>query len=113
MMRNLLVVFVFFFGPAILMLIARSLLFMLRLWWQARQARARETQVIDVTPVRHERPSRAFVVVAIVLGIVSAVLAYQALNTKPAPKRIYVPAHLDAQGKVVPGHWETLPRQQP
>jgi len=113
MMRNLLVVLVFFFGPAILMLIARSLLFMLRLWWQARRQRARQVEVIDITPVRHGRPSRLFMAVAIALGIVSAVLAYRALNTKPAPQRVYVPAHLDAAGHVVPGHWEPLPRKQP
>ncbi len=105
-MRNLLVVIVFFFGPALVMLMLRSLLPLLAAWLRAR---SKARQVIDVTPRKRALP-RWFWPLALVLGAASAALAWQSLRGADAPAaRHYVPAHMDESGYVVPGHWAEGP----
>ncbi len=108
MIRNILVMIVFFFGPALLMFVARSLFFMLRIWLRRKLKQAAEPQVIDITPVSRRALPRWFYVLSVMMGLLSAALAYQYLATDGAEKKVYIPAHLDEQGNVVPGHWQRL-----
>ncbi len=103
MIRNVLIVIVFFFGPALVMLMLRALLPLVAGWLRARRA-ARE--VIDVTPRKRALP-RWFWPLALMLGAASAAWAWQALDQAgpPAEGRVYVPAHLGKDGRLVPGHW--------
>ena len=112
MIRNILIAVVFFFGPALLMMMARGAFFLLRLWLQARLRQGRQPDVIDVTPKQEEAGLPIwFYVLAILLGVMSAGLAWHYLSedTSPAVHRIYIPAHMDANGNIVPGHWEPAP----
>jgi hypothetical protein len=106
-MRNILLSILFFFGPAMLMFLLRHLGILLRLWLVARKAASqREADVIDVTPRKPHPPSTAFIVVTFVLSLVIAVLVWQRLSESPEVGRIYVPAHINEQGEIVPGHLE-------
>ncbi|RMG91459.1 MAG: hypothetical protein D6703_04920 [Zetaproteobacteria bacterium] len=113
MIRNIFVALLFFFGPAMLMLVLRSLLFLIRYQLGRRRHRGAEGPVIiDVTPVDEKKsPSRFFWVVALLLGVVSAMLALYFLSHDSGEeiRRVYVPAHVNEQGEVVPGHWEPAP----
>jgi len=96
----------FFFGPVILMFIVRHLGLLLRLWLMYRRARQEsDANIIDITPEKPHPPSRIFVVIAIVLGLGFALLAYQRIGEAPDTHGQYVPAHIDEQGRVVPGHY--------
>ncbi len=106
-MRSLFVTILFFFGPVILMFVLRHLGLLLRLWLMYRRAsRETEANVIDVTPRKPHPPSKWFIAVTILVGIGFAVLAYQRLIEPPAVHRHYVPAHTDATGHIIPGHYE-------
>jgi len=106
-MRSLFVTILFFFGPLILMLVMRHLGLLLRLWLLYRRAgRESEADVIDITPQKPRPPSKLFIVIAVLVGVVFAMLAYHRLTEPPAVQRHYVPAHTDASGRIIPGHYE-------
>jgi hypothetical protein len=105
MIRDLLVALVFFFGPMLVMFVLRNLALFFRLWLVARRERRTQPQIIDVSPASSSGPSLGFVALAILIGGLSAFLAWQ--HTRAGANRNldmqYVPAHLDDQGHVVPG----------
>ncbi len=113
MMRNVLVALVFFFGPALLMLVLRSLVFLVRYRLERRRhEHFGGSEVIDITPLNEGRsPSRLFWVLALVLGVLSAMVAFNTLSRDNGQeiRRVYVPAHVNEQGEIVPGHWEPVP----
>ncbi len=104
-MRRILIAALFFFGPALVMMLLRSMIPLAIAWLRARRERNR---VIDVTPVDSGHP-RWFWPLAFVLGLLSAAGAWYMLDRAESPKGHYVPAHVDEQGRVVPGHWEPEP----
>ena len=103
-MRQLLITALFFLGPMLALFLLRHLGLWLRLWLALR--RNPEPDVIDVTPARPGPPSRAFVALAVLVGLVAAALVWHRLHQDNAPGREYVPAHLDASGRLVPGHFK-------
>ncbi|TLS65947.1 hypothetical protein FEF65_11535 [Mariprofundus erugo] len=105
MIRNIFLIVVFFFGPALVMFMLRNGLILLRLWLAAR-SRRQQPEIIDVTPVRQTAAPRWFYALAIVLGLIAAAAGFMALQSTATDKRQYIPAHVDAQGELVPGHWQ-------
>lgn len=104
MMRAFLLSLLFFFGPVLFIFVLRHLGMLLRLWLLAR--RARRPDIIDVTPPRMQPPSTAFIVIAVIAGLVFAVLAWQRLISEGEVEKHYVPAQVDEQGRVVPGYFK-------
>jgi len=102
-MRGVIITLWFFFAPIILMLALRHLTLLLRIWVAWRRARRDDKDVIDITPQKPHPPSRRFISCAVVVGLICAGLVWMRLGETNGPKGEYVPAHIDAQGKVVPG----------
>ena len=112
MIRRLLVAAVFFFGPMLLMFLLRNLGVLYRFWMAARRRRQARPDIIDITPHLRAKPSLAFVAVAVVLGGASAYWAWHYTQQPPAnPDQQYVPAHMDAQGRLVPGRMIPVPQK--
>ncbi len=103
MIRYLFFTLLGFFGPALLMLLARLLWFQFRQWL----ARPKEPEVIDITPQTSNRPGTLFYVIWILLSIACTALLIWQLDDSPAENHTYIPAHIDAQGHLVPA--QTLP----
>ncbi|MES0371570.1 MAG: hypothetical protein ABUK11_04770, partial [Mariprofundaceae bacterium] len=104
MIRSIFVSALFFFGPAILMFMLRNLFLFLRAWLRIRRARKKqESEIIDITPHQHGSPSMLFNIAAIAVGLICAVLAWQEMTSGPEERQHYVPAHVDEQGKIIPG----------
>jgi len=107
MIRELLIATFFFFGPALLMVTLRNIVLLLLLWAKNRQQRAREQEIIDITPVDKNRAPHWFYAVVIVISLISAVSVFLALQHKDAVgQHQYVPAHVDKSGKIVTGDWK-------
>jgi len=105
-MKNILISLLFFFGPVILMFLLRHGVLFLRAWLLWRRQR-QGPDVIDITPRESGKPSVIFIVLAVAIGTLTAVLAWQRI-TGPADEdkgRVYVPAHVDKRGDLVPGHF--------
>ncbi|MDT8375929.1 MAG: hypothetical protein RQ867_04225 [Mariprofundaceae bacterium] len=104
MIRSILVAALFFFGPALLMFMLRNMFFLFRAWLRLRKLKKmQEHEVIDITPHKHGSPSMLFNIAAIVVGLICAFLAWQEMGSGPEQRMHYVPAHVDEQGKIVPG----------
>jgi len=105
-MRFFFVTLFFFFAPVILMFALRHLTFLLRVWLAFRRARkAGGETVIDVTPEQPQPASRKFIVFVVLLGLICAGLVWMRLGETVEPQGAYVPATVDAQGHIVPGHY--------
>jgi len=115
MIRNLFVALFFFFGPALLMFVARTGFVLFRLWLRnkLRQAREEHDKVIDVTPVNHHHHPRWYVVIVVVVSLACSIAAFAYLQSDPAEQRRYVPAYSDDAGNIVPGHWQTISPARP
>jgi len=105
MIRELLISIFFFFGPALVMLMLRNGVLVLRLWLKSRQQRARAQQIIDITPVDKNRAPKWFYIMVVVISLMSAVTVFMHLEKGGAEVHQYVPAHIDASGHIVPGGW--------
>ncbi len=104
MIRSIFVSALFFFGPALLMFMLRNLFLLLRAWLRLRRQRKKqEHEIIDITPHKHGSPSMLFNIAAIVVGLVSAFLAWQEMGSGPEQRQHYIPAHINEHGKVMPG----------
>lgn len=104
MLRSLLVSLFFFFGPAVLLFLLRTVFLMLRYQWHMRKVRAaEEANVIDITPHHKRKPSNLFVAVAITVGLISAILVWLEMQGHEPQKMKYIPAHVNEQGVTVPG----------
>lgn len=103
-MRSIIISALFFFGPALMMFALRKAFLVTRLWLRLRRLRQEhDRDVIDITPHRHGSPSMLFNIAAIIVGLTCAFLAWQEINSEPESAKHYVPAHMDDQGRVVPG----------
>ncbi|MDX8383840.1 MAG: hypothetical protein R8M45_07150 [Ghiorsea sp.] len=97
-MRYLLITLLGFFGPALVMLILRLL------WFQLKQRvlkRRNEPEVIDITP-NTRKPSQLFIVTWLTISILCSALLIWEMDSQPASKNIYIPAHIDANGQFIP-----------
>lgn len=104
MFRSLLVSLFFFFGPAILLFLLRNLFLMFRYWLHVRKMQQQEeANIIDITPHHKRKPSNIFVVIAISVGLISAVLVWLEMQGHEPQKMKYIPAHVNEQGVTVPG----------
>lgn len=106
-MKGILISLLFFFGPVILLFVLRYGVLFLRAWLFLRRQQG-NPDVIDITPHHSRKPSIIFIVLAVAIGLLTAVLAWQRI-TGPADQhkgRVYVPAHVDKQGQLVPGHFQ-------
>jgi len=106
MIRNILTVIVFFFGPALLMFMLRNLFLLSLAYLQLRRQRPLEPEIIDVTPRTAQGAPLWFKAMALLVGLLCASAAWYYLNADSEESMRYVPAYMDEQGKVVPGHWE-------
>ncbi|ATX81840.1 hypothetical protein Ga0123462_0971 [Mariprofundus ferrinatatus] len=106
MFRNILVSIFFFVGPALLMFLARNLTVMGMIWLKNRQRRARQQQVIDITPIHKHSHPNWYVIIVVIVSLTCAVTVFLELQKKDevVPQE-YVPAYTDETGSIVPGHW--------
>jgi len=81
----------------------RHLTLLLRIWMAWRRSRKDGSEVIDITPEKPHPPSRRFIVFAVIVGLVIASLVWMRLADDTDPPGVYVPAHMDAQGRVISG----------
>ena len=102
MIRNSIISLLFFFGPALLMLLLRNVF----LFWQFRQRiNKQHPDIIDITP-KHQKtpPSRFFLASAITVGLIFAWLSWSQMHDHPSPEtRQYIPAHIDKDGNLIDG----------
>jgi len=109
MIRNIIVTLLFFFGPALLMMLLRNLF----LFWQFKKSLKRQhPDIIDITPQKHQQtpPSRFFLASAITVGLVFAWLAWSQMHSLPPQGSMqYVPAHINKAGELVDGHYIQKP----
>jgi len=109
MIRNIIVTLLFFFGPALLMMVLRNIF----LFWQFRRGVKRQhPDIIDITPQKHQptSPSRFFLASAMTVGLIFAWLAWSQMHSLPPHEGLqYIPAHINQEGKLVDGQY----RQQP
>jgi hypothetical protein len=106
MIRSLFVSLFFFFGPALLMFMLRNLLL---LWRLRAQRREQQPEVIDIKPVdERKRAPNWFYALVVAISLASAVTMFLYLqeHSDQGEVRHYVPAHIDAAGRLVPGHWQ-------
>jgi len=112
MIRSIIISIFFFFGPALLMFAIRRAFLIARIWLRLRRLRKQqETEIIDITPHKHASPSMLINVAAIIVGLTCAFLAWQEMNSTPDGKQHYIPAHVNKEGKVVPG--KMVPVEKP
>ncbi len=110
-MRTLVAVLVFFFGPTLLMLALRGVWIWLR--WRLRRRHEARVTVVDAEIVDGRPALRApwpYLLLSIAVGTVAAFLAWRSLHEARPVERVYVPAHIDEAGRVVPGHWIPKPK---
>jgi len=108
-MRAFIVTLLFFFAPVILMFALRHLALLLRIWLAWRRAREANENIIDITPARPRPASRSFIVFAVMIGVICAALVWMRLGDQSGPPGAYVPAQIDARGRLVPGHFQKTP----
>jgi len=107
MIRSLFVSLFFFFGPALLLFMLRNLTLLMLLRAKAKQQKAQEPEIIDITPVEKERAPNWFYVLVVAISLVSAVTVFMQLEKKgDAEVRQYMPAHINESGKIVTGDWK-------
>ncbi len=104
MIRQIFITLLFFFGPALLTVLIRHLLLLAHIALRERRRR-RQPDIIDITPHPSKRPPNWFIVAALLIGFTCSWLVWWTLADQPAPPTRYIPAHLDAYGNIVPGHW--------
>jgi len=107
MIRNIIVSLLFFFGPALLMFVLRNIFF---LWKFRKETKKHQPDIIDITPQKPAAPSHFFLASVITIGLISAYFAYTQLTMdSPSQKTQYIPAHINAQGELVPEQRITRP----
>ena len=107
MMRNIIVTLLFFFGPALLMFVLRNIF----LFWKLQRAiKRQQPDIIDITPKKPSAPSHFFLASVIAVALISAYFAYAQLTMDNTDaKTQYIPAHINAQGELIPEQRLTRP----
>jgi len=109
MIRNIILTLLFFFGPALLMIVLRNVF----LFWKFKRNLSRQhPDIIDITPAQHQQtpPSRFFLASAITVGLIVAWLAWSQMHSLPPHEGLqYVPAHINQEGKLVDGQYISKP----
>ena len=105
-MRGILITLFFFFGPLILMFALRHAALLLRIWMRWRALNREGADVIDVTPDKPHPPGKRFIAFAVIVALVCAGLVWMRLADTRGPGGRYVPAHIGADGKLIPGHYQ-------
>ncbi len=109
MIRNLLIAIFFFFGPALLLFVARNMIMIGLLWLKMRQKREHEHKIIDITPIHNHRHPNWFVIFVVIISLACAITIFMELQKKvDVEPQHYVPAYTDDSGQVVPGHWQPI-----
>jgi len=106
MIRSIFVSLFFFFGPALLLFMLRNLTLLLLLKAKAKQAKAQEIEVIDITPIKKDRAPTWFYALVIAISLTCAVSVFLNLDRGGAEVQHYVPAHVDESGNIVSGDWK-------
>jgi len=99
MMRYLFVTLLGFFGPALLILLFRLTWFQLRQKWFSKKS---EPEIIDVTPSQNRYPNKLVIIGWLFISLICTAFLFEQMDDSPAPKRTYIPAHIDAKGQFVP-----------
>jgi hypothetical protein len=107
-MRYLLFTLLGFFGPALLMLLARLIWLRIRYRLTHKQV---EHEIIDVTPKKKGFGSW-FIVAWFLISIACTAFLIWQVDDTPAPEHIYIPAHINAEGTFVPATLTEEPRQE-
>jgi len=109
MFRNLLIAVFFFFGPALLMFVARNMLLIGLLWLKTRRKRELEHKIIDITPIHKHGHPNWYIIVVVIVSLTCAVAVFMELQKADdvVPGK-YMPAYTDKAGNIVPGHWQPI-----
>ena len=107
MIRNIFITLIFFFGPALLMFVIRHFFLLFKIWRTVRKQQTQNT-IIDITPhPARTSPGKVFIIASLLVGLMCATWVWsQMANTSGQTEVQYIPAHIDATGKVIPGHYE-------
>ncbi len=109
MIRNLLIAVFFFFGPALLMFVARNMIMLGLLWLKTRHKREQEHKVIDITPIHKHGHPNWYIIIVVIVSLTCAVAVFMELQkSDDVEPQQYVPAYTDDSGQVVPGHWQPI-----
>jgi len=104
-MKSIFISLLFFFGPVLLMFVMRYLGLLLRIWFVWRRQNKHGKDVIDITPQKPHPPSIWFIIFAVVAGLVISGLVWHRLTNESRPGGVYIPAHMDKNGNLAPGHF--------
>ncbi|MDQ6994463.1 MAG: hypothetical protein Q9M18_02565 [Mariprofundaceae bacterium] len=109
MIRNIMITLLFFFGPALLMILLRNIF----LFWRFRRSlKHQRPDVINITPNQYQKtsPSRFFLASAIIVGLICTFLAWSQVHRLPPHDGLqYVPAHINQHGELVDGAYVSKP----
>jgi len=105
-MKSIFISLLFFFGPVLLMFALRYIGLLVRFWLLWRRQKRHGPDVIDITPRKPHPPSIRFVILAIAVGLIIAGLVWNRLSEKNEHADTYVPAHVNQEGHLVPGHFQ-------
>jgi len=104
-MKSFFVSLLFFFGPVLFMFALRYLSLLLRIWLIWRRQKRHTEDVIDITPQKPHPPSIRFIILAVTVGLIISVLVWHRLTDNAVPDGVYVPAHTESNGNLMPGHF--------
>jgi len=105
-MKSVFISLLFFFGPVLAMFALRYLGLLLRIWlsWQRQKKQGKD--VIDITPQKPHPPSIRFIIFAVAAGLVISALVWHRLANENGLGGVYIPAHTDSAGNLVPGNFQ-------
>ena len=104
-MKSILISLLFFFGPVLFMFALRYLALLLRIWLIWQRQKRQEEDVIDITPGKPHPPSIRFIILAVVVGLIVSVLVWHRLTDQGGRGGVYVPAHTERGGNLIPGYF--------
>ncbi len=105
MLKSFFVSLLFFFGPVLFMFALRYLSLLLRIWLRWRWQKKHTADVIDITPRKPHPPSMRFIIFAVVVGLIISALVWHRLTDAGMHSGVYVPAHTESNGNLMPGHF--------
>ena len=110
MIRNIFISLLFFFGPALLMIVLRHMFLLFKIWLMLRKQQRQTEHVIDITPrPSPTSPGKIFILASFIVGLLCASWVWYEMSTPDTLQQRYIPAQLDAHGKLIPGHYERIP----